>query len=219
MLGLRRRLEAQRRWRENGLLVAAYLAGDEQKLHLGSGTNLLPEWLNTDLYAANVSRGVAYLDIREPFPLPARSFDFVFSEHLIEHVSFEDGQRALVECRRVLRPGGVVRIATPDLARVAGLMVHDNPGYVRRSAERYANVIAPRPGFVVNNFFRDWGHQFVYDRDTLSYALELAGFGVVTEHEVGSSAHADLCGIERHGEIIGHEDNLFETFVLEAVAP
>jgi hypothetical protein len=69
---------------------------------------------------------------------------------------------------------------------------------------------APLPGAVVNNFFRSWGHAFIYDPATLRHALAQAGFADVEEREVGElEAHlADQ-----------PEFNVFETFVLEARRP
>ena len=49
------------------------------------------------------------------------SFAFVFSEHMIEHVSRPDGILMLEECFRILRPGGVVRIVTPNLETIMGI--------------------------------------------------------------------------------------------------
>jgi len=49
---------------------------------------------------------------REAFPLPAESFDYVFSKSVIEHLHHPD--HMLAECFRVLRPGGVVVIMTPS---------------------------------------------------------------------------------------------------------
>ena len=58
-----------------------------------------------------MSLRVVYMDATEPFPLPSQSFDAVHCEHVIEHVAYEAGMTMLRECRRVLRPGGVLRIA------------------------------------------------------------------------------------------------------------
>src|SRR5687767_1281080 len=65
------------------------------KLHIGAGLSLLTGWLNTDLTARP---GVSYLDATARFPFPSDSFDFIYSEHMIEHVSYADGQRMLREC-------------------------------------------------------------------------------------------------------------------------
>src|SRR5439155_871389 len=64
---------------------------------------------------------LVYLDVRKPFPLPDASFEVVYSEHMLEHLSYADGQHCLRESFRVLRPGGRIRIATPSLERLADL--------------------------------------------------------------------------------------------------
>jgi protein O-GlcNAc transferase len=47
--------------------------------------------------------------------VPDRSVDAVFSHHNIEHVFAHEVPQALAEFLRVLRPGGLALIATPDL--------------------------------------------------------------------------------------------------------
>jgi predicted SAM-dependent methyltransferase len=196
---------------------------DVRKLHLGAGENIQPGWLNTELHDYGRPRELVYLDARRPFPLPDASFDFVFSEHMLEHLSYAEGLDCLRECRRVLRPGGRIRIATPSLERLARLYdpeVSDvQRRYIRWAVDSFVpDADAPLPGFVVNNFMHAWGHRFIYDRATLRHALGAAGFVDVEEHRIGESADAALAGLERH---LGAEAdfNEYETLVLEARRP
>jgi len=102
--------------------IAAYLRShDITKLQLGAGENIRPDWLNTDLHDYGRPADLVYLDVRRPFPFPDESFDLVFSEHMLEHLEYEEGLRCLVECRRVLRPGGRIRIATPITSATGGI--------------------------------------------------------------------------------------------------
>ena len=95
-------------------LIDQYMQGAmPHKLHLGAGNHLLQGWLNSDLYP-NSKRSI-HLDVSRPFPLPDDKFEYAFSEHMIEHLSYRDGEHMLRECYRVLVPGGIVRISTPDL--------------------------------------------------------------------------------------------------------
>ena len=95
-------------------VIQKYLATNEvRRIHIGAGGNILPGWLNTDLEPQ--SQDIAYLDVSEPLPFPDGSIDFIFSEHLIEHLPHSVGAYHLRECFRALRPNGRVRVATPDL--------------------------------------------------------------------------------------------------------
>jgi predicted SAM-dependent methyltransferase len=196
--------------------IARYLREHEvRKLQLGAAENVRPGWLNTDLHDYGRAGELVYLDARKPFPLPDASFDFVFSEHMLEHLSYAEGLQCLRECRRVLRPGGRIRIATPSLERLVRLFDPELTDLQRRyvgwAIDSFVpDAGAPLPGFVVNNFMHAWGHRFVYDRDTLRHALEAAGFIDVEEGRVGE--------LERHLEN-EPEFNEYETIVLEARRP
>ena len=181
-------------------LAHAYLRDHTtRKLHIGCGGHLLPGWLDADRRPDDLR--VLDLDATRPFVLlETGSFDFVFSEHMIEHVSYPDGISMLRECHRVLRRDGVVRISTPDLAFLVDLYRADpsplQQRYLAWSSERYAGVPSGEPAFVINNFVRDWGHQFIHDERSLLGALEAAGFTQLTRCAIGESAHAALRGLE-----------------------
>lgn len=207
---MKQALRTAARRRQRGKLIREYLAQNEQrKLQLGAAENVLPGWLNTDLHGYG-RPDVVYLDVRKPFPLPDASFDFVYSEHMIEHLSYTEGQHCLRESLRVLRPGGTVRVATPSLERLAALYDDGDVArrYVHWAVENLEpDVAAPLPGVVINNFFRSWGHRFLYDPATLRHALLATGFVEVVEKPVGA--------LERHLAETP-EFNELETFVLEA---
>jgi hypothetical protein len=74
------------------------------------------------------------------------------------------------------------------------------------------------PGFIVNNMFRNFGHKFVYDEQTLRHALQASGFVDVEMCGVGESRDPRLVGLERHMRSVP-EFNEFETIVLEARRP
>jgi predicted SAM-dependent methyltransferase len=188
------------------------------KVQIGCGSNLLEGWLNTD-YTAFPS--VLYVNAVKPLPFPSGTLDYVFSEHMFEHVSREEGQQFLREVHRALKPQGKVRIATPDLAFL--IRLYDNPDadLARRYRQAVAASfpaefdIAPR-AVVVNRFFYSWGHQFIYDFDILVHTLTSAGFTDVRQCKPRESDDPLLRNLESHGKVIGDEFNEFETIVVEA---
>jgi predicted SAM-dependent methyltransferase len=214
---------AASRFRRDARIDAYLREHDVRKLQLGTGSNPMDGWLNTDVADYRRRNEVVYLDARRPFPLPDGSFDFVYSEHLIEHLSYAEGRRCLAECRRVLRPGGRVRVATPSLDRLIRLYGDElsdlEQRYLRWSVDTFArDAGAYLPGLVVNNMFWNFAHRFVYDEQTLGHALQAAGFGDVEPWPVGDSGDPQLVGLERHMRSVA-EFNAFETIVLEARRP
>jgi SAM-dependent methyltransferase len=223
---LRRRVVSRATWQA---AIGRYLRDTQTRaLQLGTGYNVLPGWLNTDVHVFR--RGIVeYLDATQPFPIPPASFDFVYSEHQIEHIPLDAGERMLAECFRVLRPGGVVRIATPDLQRITRLAqapLGPEETYYVEYISRMLGLPAPDATRVINAMFRAFGpddasgHQFIYSFDTLADQLRAAGFADVRRCEVGESPHAMLRGIERHADAVGDGRVVrYETLVVEATRP
>jgi len=208
-----------------GGAIRGYLAGHRvAKLQIGAGPNSPPDWLNTDISASYSPRSV-YMDATRPFPLADGTFDYVFSEHMIEHIPYAAGSFMLRECHRVLKPGGKIRIATPDLHRLLDLRSTVKSPIQQRYIVWCTDSFVPEvkvyhETFVINNAFRNWGHQFIYDEETLRNSLASAGFVDIVRYEPGESDDEHLRNIEEHGrEIQDEELNRFETMVLQARRP
>lgn len=170
----------------------------EPKLHLGAGPVRLDGWLNADLVAGDV-----YVNLKRRLPVPDATFAYVFGEHVIEHLSEAAGQRLLREARRVLRPGGVLRLTTPDLQKLIAIYENRSPVVRREAFAAYLRDITDRPvdrpAQILNAELRLWGHRYVYDEDDLVARLREAGFTAVERCEPGTSSHPALHGLERHG--------------------
>ncbi|MCX5416002.1 methyltransferase domain-containing protein [Streptomyces sp. NBC_00059] len=121
------------------------------------------------------------LDVRDPLPFADHTFEWVYAEHFVEHLSPAEGIQWLREVGRVLVPGGVVRLTTPDLRRYLQSYLQDD-GFFAEHRRRLVRLGAPpqelpdRPAFWVNQIFQFHGHQWIYDHEELSYALRQAGF-------------------------------------------
>jgi predicted SAM-dependent methyltransferase len=141
---------------------------------------------------------------------------------MIEHVPYEGALAMLRECRRVLKKGGAVRISTPDIQLTQRLMQRpltpELERYVHWSNERYGCAGDPGSAVqVVNRLQHEWGHQFLYDAETLADALLRAGFAETAQCTPGDSAHAVLVNIDSHAQVIGEEFNELESLIIEAV--
>ncbi len=196
--------------------IAAYLTGAGPKyLKIGAWNHTDPGWLATDINPK--FPGVVYLDATKPWPVPARSFDAVDCEHVIEHVTYESGLNLLRECRRALKQGGVLRVSTPRMELIPELLSGAESRYAEWSNCTFGEGgEGANPCFTINRMVREWGHTFIYDEATLTEAMHIAGFDDVVKCRPGESAHAALIGIDRHAEEVGEENNRSESLILEA---
>lgn len=192
-----------------------------KKLHLGCGFRRLEGWLNSDLLPQY--KDVLKLDATRPFPFEEGVFDFIFSEHMIEHISYADGQRMLASCFRLLKPGGTIRLSTPDLAFLIDIYQAEKSPFLNNYLEFYKNMSTPwaptnEPVYFINNFFRDWDHQFIYDEKTLRASLQRVGFTSIKRCGLNESEHEVLRNLAHEKRMpAGYVD--VETFTLEATKP
>jgi SAM-dependent methyltransferase len=198
-------------------LVSKYFRANEiRKLQIGSDVWLLPGWLNTDL--SPQSFGCVALDATKRFPFDAGSFDYVFSEHQMEHINYKDAANMLRECHRVLRPGGKIRIALPSMDRLLELAAPPRTAQkekyiLERTALCYPTAYAPNPCFAINATFLNWGHRFLYDRQTLGHLLELTGYTNIQFLRPGESDDVNLAGLEKRVS----ETDIYDTMVAQAI--
>lgn len=86
-------------------------------LNLGCGARFNTEWdnVNFNMTGPNV---IAW-DLKKGIPFPKNSFNVVYHSHLLEHFTKTSAREFLMECRRVLRPEGIIRVVVPDLESIA----------------------------------------------------------------------------------------------------
>ena len=108
-----------------------------------------------------------HVDFEHGLPFEDRSVDFVFSSHLLEHLYIDEAARLLREIYRVLKAGGLVRIAVPDLEHAFQLY---------RQGERTKALAYFFSDSRIGALNR---HQYMYDFALLCQALQRAGFSDV----------------------------------------
>ena len=171
-----------------------------KKLHLGCGPHIFPSWDNLDL---EPGPGGIVCDLSKGLPYPDASVDYIFSEHVIEHLTRDLALGMLQECRRVLKSDATIRIATPDM-KVAARDYLDG----RITRWEHGGFRPQTPCQMINDSMRLWGHQFVYDWTELELLFNQAGFSNIMRMPYRVSDVVELNGLETRG--------FFEDLILEA---
>ncbi len=93
--------------------VAEMLAAGVRRLNWGCGDFPDLGWINSDIKA---SPGIQIArDIRYGLPLQTGCIEYATSIHALPEMPYPDQVPTLRELRRVLEPGGVLRLVLPDL--------------------------------------------------------------------------------------------------------
>ena len=88
-------------------------------IHLGCGEQNAPGWINVD---AQPFPHVHFVGGVEKLPMFAdNSADLIYACHVLEHISYQRYPEILKEWRRVLKPGGILRIAVPDFDKLLAI--------------------------------------------------------------------------------------------------
>lgn len=184
--------------RSRAATAALEKAARPLKLNLGCGDVFFEGWVNVDL--ENRSKANLLWNLTEPFPLPAESCSLIYSEHVIEHFTVEDGLKIFRESFRLLAPGGVLRIAMPNLEHSVESYVKDSwrPDFARWEVLRDVKTRCE----ALNVAMRWWGHLWLYDREELHRRLREAGFTQLRDAEWGKSSVQELCNRETRVETL-----------------
>ena len=116
-------------------------------------------------------------------------------------------------------------MSTPDLRVLVCLFSNEKAAsqdfYVEWMTRKFLpEVTSCKEVFLINNAFRAWGHQFLYDRELIEVAMKKIGFENIRCYQPGVSDDENLRGIESHGSVMGCEEiNQFEAFAVEADVP
>lgn len=173
-------------------------------LDIGANMAFLPRgWIACDI---NPDEQSLRIDASKPWPLPDGCARAVRAEHMIEHLSWEEAELCINEMARVLEPGGLCRICTPDLEGISRTYLERDPRVLE--AHREDGYFAPTWSHMPNNYLRMWGHKFVFDLESLRHLLEAAGFEEIDRTAFNRSRHELL------DETDSHDPGVLESLVL-----
>lgn len=169
----------QRMRHGTGLFAAA---GDGPiRLHLGCGKRYIPGFLHLDAQPhphVDLVTDVAHLDA-----IPDESADLIYAAHVLEHFGRWEFRAVLAEWRRVLKPGGLLRLAVPDFAACAKLY------YEQGLADGLNGLIG-----LISGGQRDPHdfHKMIFDERFLTHELLGLGFHNVRRWDWRTTAHANV---------------------------
>jgi SAM-dependent methyltransferase len=96
--------------------------GPKRRLHVGSGVQLIPGFVNMDADASIPGIDLTG-SVEDLSRFADNQFDEIYMSHVLEHIPYARVPGVLAGLHRVLGPGGVLRISVPDLDRICRLYV------------------------------------------------------------------------------------------------
>ena len=157
------------------------------KLHLGCNSiDFGPGWIHVDAadhpHVHKLQKDISRLD-----HFANNSASIIYASHVFEYFDRAQAQDVLRDWRRVLRPGGTLRLAVPDFGAVARLYVEEGNGvdldtfvgmlfgkWVLGEGGERGSAGANGPASDVRG--RAIYHRTAYDRPSLMKVLEESGF-------------------------------------------
>ena len=151
------------------------------KLHLGCGSKHIPGFLHVDALAYPHVDVVGPVDVL-PFAADGAA-ELIYACHVLEHFGRQSVAKVLSEWFRVLKPGGLLRLAVPDFGAAARL-------YAER---RLPNGLIEITGLIVGGQRDEYDyHKAVFDEPTLATTLRSVGFREVRRWDWRATEHAGM---------------------------
>ena len=191
------------------------------RVNIGCGQSPTPGWSNYDnspairigqsrlatgalkfvglLNAGNLSyidycrrNDIGYANAVKRIPYADGTVSVIYSSHMLEHLDRSEARRFMQECHRALAPGGILRIAVPDLLPLARAYVAGGTADAFLSS-CVLELDKPRGLAAKLHYFIFAGreHHWMYDGASLSRLMSEAGFAGVEILEAGRTSLPD----------------------------
>jgi predicted SAM-dependent methyltransferase len=175
-----------------------------RRLNWGCGTEPEPGWINSDIKedpTVDIS-----CDILQGLPLEEGSIEYAVSIHALPELRHPDLVPALMELRRVLAPGGVLRLSLPDLDRAIEAYRGGDRQYFHLIPDEDARALGSK---LITQMLWYGYSKSLFTYDFAAELLERAGFRQI-----------ERCGFRqtasRFEEIVALDNRPEESFFVEA---
>ncbi len=218
------------------------------KINIGCGPNLFPGWTNCDrvnmkTYIRQLSEAQNFdgwpeqqikvagwakegklffmsHDLRKGFDAVGTNFvDAIYLGQMIEHLNpIYEAPKLLLECYRMLKPGGVIRITTPDLHQILDLYTHNKLDSLESEMPAFYKGASPSaqmsyllygsagPDCTWDNYE---GHFHCYSDHGMADLLKSVGFGYCWLKDPQKSSHPAMTDF--------HDEGMSYAFAMEAI--
>lgn len=144
-------------------------------INLGSGHWKFDGWVNVDLDLE--SQPDVCVDLSGGLPFRDSCADFMHTEDFIDQLDQSHAIQFLCECHRILKPGGVIRVLTPDVEQLANMYLNEPEALKTLWRQHVAIPLQfDTAAEILNMGMRFAGHQFLYDAETFSKLAAECGF-------------------------------------------
>lgn len=151
------------------------------KLHLGGDKRFIPGFVHIDL--ADFPHIDYRHDIRSLPMIADASAELIYACHVLEYFDWVEVRDVLKEWKRVLAPGGVLRLAVPDFEALAAVYTRDGD---------LSKIVGPLYGrWPIPGSSQTIYHHTVYDFKSMKASLESAGFTNVHRYDWRETIHKD----------------------------
>lgn len=167
-------------------------AGGVRRMNWGCGSTVEPGWFNSDL---KDDPGIDHTgDIRRGLPVPDGTFDYIVSIHALPMIPIPDLAEVLAELRRVLRPGGTLRLCLPDLDLAIAAYLRGDAGYFVVPDEDERTLSGK---MITQLLWYGWSTT-MFTWEWTADLLQRAGFDQVRRCRIGQtwSGHEGICELD-----------------------
>lgn len=195
------------------------------KVNLGCGSTCLVDWINIDnSHNARLSKmprlryflykfgliskdlynvswenlNIHIHDVKKRLPFSDNHVDYIYTSHLIEHLSKDEARNLLKDCYRVLKKGGRIRIVTPDLYLLSQnyLNSYKNNDIENQPADNFLIELgvlddpeSNDPWYVKYLYAK---HLWLYDEKSLKVLMKSVGFEEIEKKDFKEGSVPDI---------------------------